>query len=163
MQCLSYLSQVRDLANAQVRLNAMGSLRSSASSAQTRSVSDNTSSVSFIGSFVSSETTTIVADVADGRAWVAIEVVRSMCLQGDLTAATLLPVCYPPYWLLTGVMSLERLSSTDTSTILSAYLSATQALSTIEGNLSQSIPPKSLHSSSSWHQPCHQPLFYEIP
>ncbi|KAN0125978.1 hypothetical protein V8E52_001185 [Russula decolorans] len=128
VQCLSYLGQVRDLANAQVRLNAMGSLRSSASSAQTRSVSDNTSSVSFIGSFVSSEPTSIVADVADGRAWIAIEVVRSVCLQG---------------------MSLEKLSPTDTSTILSAYLSATQALSTIEGNFSPSIPPNALHSPSS--------------
>jgi hypothetical protein len=84
VQCLSYLSQVHDIANAQVRLDAMGSLRSSASSASTRSTSDNTSSVSFIGSFVSSESASIVADVADGRAWAATEVVRSVCLQGDL-------------------------------------------------------------------------------
>jgi hypothetical protein len=95
VQCLSYLDQVRDLANAQVRLNAMGSLRSSASSTQTRSVSDNTSSVSFIGSFVLSESTSIVADVADGRAWVAIEVVRSVCLQGDPRPLLCLLVCYP--------------------------------------------------------------------
>jgi hypothetical protein len=46
-------------------------------------------------------------------------------------------------------MSLEKLSPTDTSTIMSAYLSATQALSTIEGNFSLSIPPNSLHSPSS--------------
>ena len=146
VQCLSYLDQVRDLANAQVRLNAMGSLRSSASSTQTRSVSDNTSSVSFIGSFVLSESTSIVADVADGRAWVAIEVVRSVCLQGDLRPS----LCYLFVILrcVTG-MSLEKLSPTDTSTILSAYLSATQALSTIEGNFSLSIPPNSLHSPSS--------------
>jgi hypothetical protein len=84
VQCLSYLGQVRDLANAQVRLDAMGSLRSSSSSLNTRSASDNTSSVSFIGSFVSSESTPMIADIADGRAWAAIEVVRSVCLQGDL-------------------------------------------------------------------------------
>lgn len=146
VQCLSYLDQVRDLANAQVRLNAMGSLRSSASSAQARSVSDNTSSVSFIGSFVLSESTSIVADVADGRAWIAIEVVRSVCLQGDLRP--LLCCCLLSSRCVTG-MSLEKLSPTDTSTILSAYLSATQALSTIEGNFSLSIPPNSLHSQSS--------------
>lgn len=88
VQCLSYLGQVRDLANAQVRLDAMGSLRSSTSSLlNTRSVSDNTSSVSFIGSLVSSESTPIVADIADGRAWAAIEVVRSVCLQGDLQSS----------------------------------------------------------------------------
>jgi hypothetical protein len=49
---------------------------------------DNTSSASFIGSFVSSETIPIVTDIADGRAWSAIEVVRSVCLQGDLGAVT---------------------------------------------------------------------------
>jgi hypothetical protein len=46
-------------------------------------------------------------------------------------------------------MSLEKLSPTDTSTILSAYLSATQALSTIQGNFSLTFPPNSLHSPSS--------------
>jgi hypothetical protein len=46
-------------------------------------------------------------------------------------------------------MSLEKLSPADTSAILSAYLSATQALSTIEGNFALSIPPNSLHSPSS--------------
>lgn len=81
MQCLSYLGQVRDLANVQARLDAMGSLRSNVLSVPS---SDNTSSVSFIGSFVSSESTSIFADIADGRAWAAIEVVRSVCLQGDL-------------------------------------------------------------------------------
>ncbi len=145
-QCLSYLGQVRDLANAQVPFDSMGSLRSNASSAQSRSVSDNTSSVSFIGSFVSSESTPIVADVADGRAWAAIEVVRSVCLQGDLRLSLccqlLTPCC------VTG-MSLEKLSPTDTSTILSAYLSATQALSTIQGNFSLTFPPNLLHSPSS--------------
>jgi hypothetical protein len=115
VQCLSYLGQVRDLANAQVRLNAMGSLRSSASSAQARSASDN------------------------------IEVIRSVCLQGDLRPSL---CCQLSSRCVTG-MSLEKLSPADTSTILSAYLSATQALSTIEGNFALSIPPNSLHSPSS--------------
>lgn len=46
-------------------------------------------------------------------------------------------------------MALEKLSPTDTSTILSVYLSATQALPTIEGNISLSFPRNSLHSPSS--------------
>jgi hypothetical protein len=146
VQCLSYLDQVRDLANAQAHLNAMGSLRSSASSVQTRSVSENTSSVSFIGSFVSSEPTSVIADVADGRAWVAIEVIRSVCLQGELHPSL---CCHLLSSRCVTGMSLEKLPPTDNSTILSAYLNATQALSTIEGSFSLSIPPNSLHSPSS--------------
>ena len=87
VQCLSYLNQVRDLANVQSRLNAVESLRSNTSSIQSSLTVDNASSASFIGSFVSSETTQIVADIADGRAWSAIEVVRSVCLQGDLVSS----------------------------------------------------------------------------
>jgi len=87
VQCLSYLNQVRDLANVQSRLNAVESLRSNTSSIQSSSTVDNASSASFIGSFVSSETTQIVADIADGRAWSAIEVVRSVCLQGNLVSS----------------------------------------------------------------------------
>ena len=84
MQCLSYLNQVRDLVNVQSRLDAVESLRSNTSSIQSSLAVDSASSVSFIGSFVSSDTTSIVADIADGRAWSAIEVLRSVCLQGDL-------------------------------------------------------------------------------
>jgi hypothetical protein len=83
-QCLSYLGQVRDLANFQSRLDAMESLRSTTSSVQALSALDNASSISFIGSLISSESISIVADIADGRAWSAIEVVRGVCLQGDL-------------------------------------------------------------------------------
>ncbi|KAH9061154.1 hypothetical protein EDB87DRAFT_1830990 [Lactarius vividus] len=127
-QCLSYLNQVRDLANAQSRLNLADSLRSNASSLQAPSVSDNTSSVSFIGSFVSSDSTSTIADISDGKAWAAIEIVRSVCLQG---------------------MSLEMLTPADTSRILSVYLIATQALPTIESNISRSFPQNPLHASSS--------------
>ncbi|KAH9026859.1 hypothetical protein EDB85DRAFT_2148953 [Lactarius pseudohatsudake] len=127
-QCLSYLDQVRDLANAQSRLNLADSLRSNTSSLQAPSVSDNTSSVSFIGSFVSSDSTSIIADISDGKAWAAIEIVRSVCLQG---------------------MSLEKLTPADTSRILSVYLIATQALPIIESNISRSFPPNPLHASSS--------------
>ncbi|KAH9173803.1 hypothetical protein EDB89DRAFT_2153622 [Lactarius sanguifluus] len=126
--CLSYLDQVRDLANAQSRLNLADSLRSNTSSLQAPSVSDNTSSVSFIGSFVSSDSTSIIADISDGKAWAAIEIVRSVCLQG---------------------MSLEKLTPADTSRILSVYLIATQALPTIESIISRSFPPNPLHASSS--------------
>ncbi|KAI9457599.1 hypothetical protein BJY52DRAFT_1204514 [Lactarius psammicola] len=127
-QCLSYLNQVRDLANVQSRLNLADSLRSNASSLQAPSFSDNTSSVSFIGSFVSSDSTPTIADISDGKAWAAIEIVRSVCLQG---------------------MSLEKLAPTDTSRILSVYLIASQALPVIESNISRSLPPNPLHASSS--------------
>jgi hypothetical protein len=46
-------------------------------------------------------------------------------------------------------MSLEKLSPTDTSKILSVYLIATQALPTIESNISRSFPLNPLHASSS--------------
>jgi hypothetical protein len=58
----------------------------------------------------------------------------------------LLPVVNPA---LCEGMSLEKLSTADTSTILSVYLSATQALPTIEGNVSLSFPRNSLHAPTS--------------
>ncbi|KAF8265291.1 hypothetical protein EI94DRAFT_1702610 [Lactarius quietus] len=119
-QCLSYLNQVRDLANAQSRLNQMDSLRSNASSLQVPSVSDNTSSVSFIGSFVSSDST--------------------LQLQTFLMAKR-------------GPRSKSHVArkavACHTSKILSVYLIATQALPTIESNISLSFPLNPLHASSS--------------
>ena len=50
--------------------------------------------------------------------------------------------------LVTG-MSLEKLTPTDTSTILPVYLTAAQALPTIESNISQSFPPNPLHAPTS--------------
>jgi hypothetical protein len=68
----------------------MDSIGSSISTLQAASaVSDNTSSVSFIGSFISSESTSTIADIAEGKAWAAIEVIRSVCLQGNQ------PTCSP--------------------------------------------------------------------
>jgi hypothetical protein len=46
-------------------------------------------------------------------------------------------------------MSLEKLTPADTSTILSVYLGATQALPTIESAISRSFPPNPLHAPSS--------------
>ncbi|KAI9464782.1 hypothetical protein F5148DRAFT_1276411 [Russula earlei] len=137
-QCLSYLGQVRDLANAQSRLNLIESLRSTTSSVQISSVSTNTSSVSFIGSLLSTESTSTVVDIADGKAWAAIEVVRSVCLQG---------------------MSLEKIRPTDTSTVLSVYLSVTKILPTIEGYISRSFPPNPLHAPSSSTGHSNNPSF----
>jgi hypothetical protein len=45
-------------------------------------------------------------------------------------------------------MSLEKLTPTDTSTILSVYLTAAQALPVIETNISQSFPPNPLQSQA---------------
>lgn len=160
VECLSYLGQVRDLANAQVRLNVTGSLRSSASSAQTRSVSDNTSSVSFIGSFVSSEATPIVADVADGRAWVTIEVVRSVCLKGD-----------PRSSLYCHVVNLTLCNRHVTrKTFANRYLYNSVCLSQCHAGaldhrkqLFTVHPTQFTTLAKFWYCPCHQPFFYEIP
>jgi hypothetical protein len=46
-------------------------------------------------------------------------------------------------------MSLEKLTPTDTSTTLSVYLTAAQALPIIENNISQSFPPNPLHTPTS--------------
>jgi hypothetical protein len=132
----------------------MGSLRSNTSSALAPSVTDVTSSASasasFIGSFVSSETTLMVPDIADGRAWSAIEMVRSVCLQGDLLLPSLRCKCRYSRITTTG-MSLERLTPTDTSKILSVYLSGTEVLPVIESNISRPFPenPRPPQSSGS--------------
>jgi hypothetical protein len=97
---------------------------------------------------MTTESTSTIADIAEGKAWAAIEVIRSVCLQGDLK---LPPPCSSRLHLshiVTG-MSLEKLTHTDTSTILSTYLTAVQALPTIESNISQSFPPNPLHAPTS--------------
>ncbi|KAA1470851.1 hypothetical protein DENSPDRAFT_836753 [Dentipellis sp. KUC8613] len=124
-ECLSYLNQVRDLADAHGRLNPSTSVRSTGSSAlalQVPSVSGD-SSVSFTGSFVSIDSSSSVADIRDGRAWAAVEVVRSICLQG---------MCY------------EILTPEEPDKTLSVYLNAVQNLPTLEAEISRTSPPNPL-------------------
>jgi hypothetical protein len=129
----------------------MGSLGSNTSSARTPSVVDNASSTSFIGSFVSSETTLMAPDIADGRAWSAIEALRSVCLQGD-PLPLLRCKCSYSRLMVTG-MSLEKLNPTDTPKILSVYLSGTEALPAIESNITRPLTanPRPAQSSGSGH------------
>ncbi|TFY69955.1 hypothetical protein EVG20_g2925 [Dentipellis fragilis] len=124
-ECLSYLKQVRDLADAHGRLNPSTSVRSTGSSAlalQVPSVSGD-SSVSFTGSFVSIDSSASVADIRDGRAWAAVEVIRSICLQG---------MCY------------EILMPNEPDKTLPIYLNAVQNLPTLEAEISRTSPPNPL-------------------
>ncbi|KAI0052228.1 TPR-like protein [Auriscalpium vulgare] len=125
--CLSYLGHVRDLANAQSMLNPTDSVRSAASTLQVPSVSGETSSAgSFIGSFASLDSSSSIAEIADGKAWAATEVIRSVCLQG---------------------MSYEKLTPSQHSKILGVYLSAVTSLPTIESEISRTSPPNSTQVS----------------
>src|SRR5882762_3221510 len=81
-ECLLYLERVRDLADAYSRLNPSASLRSTMSTPKVPSTPGNMSSISFIGSFVSTESSSSIADIRDRKAWGAIEVIRSIFLQG---------------------------------------------------------------------------------
>ncbi|KAI0258551.1 hypothetical protein BC834DRAFT_975040 [Gloeopeniophorella convolvens] len=125
--CLSYLAQVRDLANVQGRPGAVDSLRSNTTTLQAPSVSDNTSSGSFIGSFVSSDSAASIADISDGKAWAATEAVRSVCLQG---------------------MSHEKLMPADVPKALTIYLAVAQKLPALENEISRNFPPNPIHATS---------------
>src|SRR6266404_8232125 len=57
-------------------------------------------------------------------------------------------------------MSLEKLTPADTSMILSVYLIATQALPTIESNISRSFPQNPQHPSSSGPGHIDTPSFF---
>ena len=56
-------------------------------------------------------------------------------------------------------MSLEKIKPADTSIILSVYLSGTQALPTIESNISQSLPVNPLPAQSSGTGHINNPYF----
>ena len=84
-ECLSYLEQVGDLSDAWNRLDPSSSVRTTASTLQVPSIAGDGSSSSFTGSFVSSDSASTISDIQDGKAWSAIEVIRSICLQGFYT------------------------------------------------------------------------------
>ncbi|KAI0065171.1 hypothetical protein BV25DRAFT_1798883 [Artomyces pyxidatus] len=129
-ECLQYLDQVRDISQMQSMLNPGESVRSTVSTLQVPSIAGDSSSasVSFIGSFTSLETSSSVADVMDGKAWAATEMIRSICLQG---------------------MSYEKLTPSEQSKILTIYLTAVMSLPTIEADISRTSPPNPSQVSGS--------------
>ncbi|KAG2136578.1 uncharacterized protein EDB93DRAFT_1168404 [Suillus bovinus] len=80
-ECLSYLSQVPKLLEAQTHIPPSFTTRSDNSALQVSGSVTETSS-SWTGSFVSADSPGSTADVKDGRAWAIIESIRSTCLQG---------------------------------------------------------------------------------
>ncbi|THH16080.1 hypothetical protein EW146_g4495 [Bondarzewia mesenterica] len=118
-ECLSYINQVSDLADAQSSFNPSSSVRATASILQVPSVAGNGSSSSFTGSFAPSDTSSTMADVQDGKAWAAIEIFRSVCLQG---------------------MAHEKLFPSDKRKALSIYIAAVLLLPNLESDVSRTSP-----------------------
>ena len=82
--CLQHLSEVKDLADPQgFVFSSGGTTRSAPATLQVPGSSSNASlSSSWTGSFVSAQSTASIADINEGRAWSAVECVRSICLKG---------------------------------------------------------------------------------
>ncbi|KZV70944.1 TPR-like protein [Peniophora sp. CONT] len=137
-ESLSHLSAVRDLAEAQSRLQPFQSIRSAATTSTSATTTGNsttttgneTSGSSFVtngftSSFVSLDTAggsggdgASIAEISNGNTWAAAEVIRSVCLQG---------------------MCIEKTSS-DPSKALEIYLTATLSLPTLLSSISSSAP-----------------------
>ncbi|KAG1824098.1 hypothetical protein EV424DRAFT_1396074 [Suillus variegatus] len=114
-ECLSYLSKVPKLLEAQSHIPPSFTTRSDNSALQIPGSIAETSS-SWTGSFVSADYPGSTADIKDGRAWAITESIRSTCLQG---------MCY------------EKLSQPKKA--IQAYSSALQLLSTIESEIPRTL------------------------
>ncbi|OAX33790.1 hypothetical protein K503DRAFT_725395 [Rhizopogon vinicolor AM-OR11-026] len=108
-ECLSYLSKVPKLLDAQSNIPP-SSTRSDNSALQVPASLTDTST-SWTGSFVSADSSVSIADIRDGRAWAMIESIRSICLQG---------MCY------------EKLKLSEPEKAIQVYSSALPLLSMIE-------------------------------
>lgn len=114
-ECLSYLSKVPKLFEAQSHIPPSFTTRSDNSALQVPGSIAETSS-SWTGSFVSADFPGSTADIKDGRAWVIIESIRSACLQG---------------------MCSEKLSQPKKA--IEAYSSAIPLLSSIESEIPRTL------------------------
>lgn len=121
-ECLSYLSKVPKLLEAQSHIPPSFTTRSDNSALQVPGSITETSS-SWTGSFVSANFPGSTADIKDGRAWAIIESIRSTCLQG---------------------MCCEKLSQPKKA--IEAYSSALPLLSSIESEIPRTLV--ATHSSS---------------
>ena len=86
-ECLEHLAQVKDLAGEQgfqgfIPPSATGTTRSAATLNVPGAGSNISLSSSWTGSFVSAQSTASIADINEGRAWSAVERIRSICLKG---------------------------------------------------------------------------------
>ncbi|TCD70384.1 hypothetical protein EIP91_003737 [Steccherinum ochraceum] len=118
-ECLSLLSQVKDITDTNAHIPASISARSQLSGLQIPGSGADSSSSSWTGSFTSSPSLGSVPDIENGRSWAMTECTRSICLQG---------------------MSHERISPDEPQTALNAYLSASSLLKAIASDIPCSLP-----------------------
>ncbi|OBZ73220.1 hypothetical protein A0H81_06881 [Grifola frondosa] len=121
-ECLSILSQVKDLTDAQGLVFDSATMRPIPSSLHVPWEDSNRSlSSSRTGSFVSAVSSTSIADISDGRAWAVTECIRSICLKG---------------------MSQEIESPEKPLQAFSSYLEASSLISSVANEIPTSIPTK---------------------
>lgn len=90
-ECLSLLSQIKDVQDIQAHIPVSGTTRSKSSTLQVPISGANSSSSSWTGSFAATASGNAVANISDGRAWAMTESIRSICLQGKLTVSSYIP------------------------------------------------------------------------
>ncbi|TBU45371.1 hypothetical protein BD309DRAFT_890639 [Dichomitus squalens] len=123
-ESLEYLSQIQDVADAQgfIPFSATETVRSAATLHVPGASSDTSLSSSWTGSFVSAQAAASIADIDEGRAWSAVERIRSICLQG---------------------MSCEMLYPNDLEKAFSTYLLTSGIISTAVAEIPASVPSSS--------------------
>ncbi|KAI0027951.1 hypothetical protein K488DRAFT_80919 [Vararia minispora EC-137] len=118
-ECLSHLTKVHDLTEAQSRLKPLESLRSTLSSVNAQTSESVAVSSSFMSSFASLDTSSSIAEITNGNTWAATEVIRSICLQGMCT---------------------EKTKPDAPQEALSIYLTAVLSIPTLETEIARSAP-----------------------
>ncbi|KAH8105236.1 hypothetical protein BXZ70DRAFT_919975 [Cristinia sonorae] len=116
-ECLSYLSQVKDLLDIESHIPTP-STRSHLSALQVPHAGADSSASSWTGSFTTAPPGS-APDIENGKSWAMTESMRSVCLQG---------------------MSHERISPDDPQTALKTYLTASPLLKTINDEIPCSLP-----------------------
>lgn len=82
-ECLDILSSINlQVPAPQGSVSVPGTMRSTALSLQVPGTGSDLSVSSRTASMISAASTVSVADIDDGRSWAAIELLRSICLQG---------------------------------------------------------------------------------
>ncbi|KAF9221151.1 TPR-like protein [Gyrodon lividus] len=124
-ECLTHLSRVPQLLDAQSHIPVSSTTRSDASALQVPGSTTDMSS-SWTGSFLSAESSASITDIKDGRAWAMTESIRSVCLQG---------MCH------------EKLDPSIPEKAIQAYSTSMPLLNIVEFEIPRTLTAQSLPSS----------------
>ncbi|OCH91549.1 hypothetical protein OBBRIDRAFT_752951 [Obba rivulosa] len=125
-ECLELPSQATDITDVQGRVAEQRKSSTSESTLRVPGTGSDHSLSSWSSSFVSTNSSSSVADISDGTAWATTESIRRICLQG---------------------MSHERITPEDLQTAFDTYIIALPLISIVASEIPASVPTSPTPSS----------------